>query len=264
MKTLAEIQTELQDFLLDKTNDANDLTLETPAFSKQERLGIYHNAYRLRLIDALRNDYPALEAYVGEDNFVALCQEFIAQYPSHHPSLRWFGEKLPAFLRVHTQWQHQIVVVELAEFEWAQVMAFDAADRALTTLDQVRVLQPEQWMQLQLGLHPSLQLLTCYSNAPALWNSLIKDEAAIEITTAAELQAWLIWRDDLQVVYRPLDNAEYWALATFKKQKTFAEVCGGLCEWCAEEQVPLQAAQYLQQWIRGGLVSNIIVNESNT
>jgi hypothetical protein len=61
-KTLAELQLALQDFLLGKQVDASELTLETPSFSKRERLQIYHEAYRLRLIDALRNDYLALEA----------------------------------------------------------------------------------------------------------------------------------------------------------------------------------------------------------
>ena len=127
-KSLAELQTALQDFLLDKTQNASDLTLETPAFSREERLQIYHEAYRLRLIDALRNDYPALEAYIGEENFVLVATEFIATNPSHHPSLRWFGKKLPQFLREHSEWKLHIQVAELAEFEWAQMMAFDAAD----------------------------------------------------------------------------------------------------------------------------------------
>jgi hypothetical protein len=262
-KTLAELQLALQDFLLDKTVDASALTLETPNFSKQERLQIYHEAYRLRLIDALRNDYPALEAYVGHDEFIALTTEFIAEHPSHHSSLRWLGEKLPDFLRKHAHWQEHIEVVELAEFEWRQVMAFDAADTSLATLDELRTLPPEQWMTLKLELHPSLQLMHCYSNAPTLWNSLTKDKSAVAIELTQEKQAWLMWRENLQVVYRPIDTAEAWALNAFLTQNNFADVCEGLCEWFAADQVPMQAAQYLQHWIRGGLVMAIITEHTN-
>jgi hypothetical protein len=262
-KSLAELQADLQDFVLDKTQDASDLTLETPAFSKHERLQIYHEAYKLRLIDALRSDYPALDVYVGEDVFVAVTTEFIAAHPSHHPSLRWLGKKLPEFLRNHIDWQEHIHIVELAEFEWAQAMAFDAADTSLTTLEDVRALQPEQWMTMQIAFHPSLQHLSCYSNAPHLWSTLIKDGSGnIAEETSAEVsdenQDWLIWREDLQVVYRPLDAPEAWALNTFLQQKNFADVCNGLCNWFVEAQVPMQAAQYLQQWIRSGLVVSII------
>ncbi len=256
-KTLAELQLALQDFVLDKKVDASALTLETPNFSKQERLQIYYEAYRLRLIDALRNDYPALEAYVGDDEFIALATEFIAEYPSHHPSLRWLGEKLPNFLRNHEHWEEHIEAVELAEFEWQQVMAFDAADISLASIDELRTLLPEQWMTLKLELHPSLQLIHCYSNAPTLWNALTKDKSAIAVELTRTAQAWLMWRENLQVVYRPIDTVETWTLNAFFTQKNFADVCEGLCEWIAAEQVPVQVAQYLQHWIRGGLVSSL-------
>ncbi len=256
-KTLAELQMALQDFLLDKPVDTDVLTLETPGFPKHERLQIYHDAYRLRLIDALRNDYPALEAYLGEDEFIVLTKDFIAEYPSNHPSLRWLGKALPDFLRGHIRWKERIEIVELAEFEWQQVMTFDATDTALTTIDDLRVLLPEQWMTLRLSLHPSLQLMHCYSNAPTLWNSLTKDKSSIEIELSHKAQDWLMWREDLQVVYRPIDGAEAWALKAFIAQKNFAEVCEGLCEWITADQVPMHAAQYLHHWIRGGLVIKI-------
>lgn len=256
-KTLAELQLALQDFLLGKQVDASELTLETPSFSKRERLQIYHEAYRLRLIDALRNDYPVLEAYVGEDEFITLATEFIAEYPSHNPSLRWLGEKLPNFLSKYVHSKEHIEVVELAEFEWRQVIAFDAADTSLASIDELRTLPPDQWMTLKLELHPSLQLIHCYSNAPTLWNSLTKDKSAISIELTQEKQAWLMWRENLQVVYRPIDTAEAWALNAFLTQKNFADVCDDLCEWFTAEQVPMHAAQYLQHWIRGGLVIKI-------
>ena len=195
---------------------------------------------------------------MGEDEFITLTTEFIAEYPSHHPSLRWLGAKLPEFLRNHEHWKEPIEVIELAEFEWQQVMAFDAADTSLAHIEELRTLPPEQWMTLKLELHPSLQLMDCYSNAPKLWNSLTslldKDKTAIAVELTQETQAWLMWRENLQVVYRPIDTAEAWALKAFLTAKNFADVCEGLCEWIAPEQVPMHAAQYLQHWIRGGLV----------
>jgi hypothetical protein len=257
MKNLAEIQTALQNFLLDKIPNPSDLTLETPTFSREERLHIYHEAYRLRLLDALRNDYPAVEMYLGEDNFIALAHEFIVQHPSQNPSLRWLGEKLPYFLRDHSVLKKNIALIELAEFEWAQIMAFDAADINITTMDDVRALEPAQWMNMQLAFHPSVQLLCCHSNAPALWQSGVKENLVVDAEILNEPQDWLVWREALQVVYRPLEKPEIWALQAFVNQKNFAVVCAGLCEWFVEEQVPMRAAQYLQQWIMGAMVVKI-------
>lgn len=262
-KTLAELQTELQDFLLDKKSQTDDLTLETPAFSRQDRLAIYHNAYRLRLIDALSTDFPALKYYVGEDWFEKLTTQFIQACPSNHPSLRWLGEKLPGYLRERSEWRDKNSLIELAEFEWAQITAFDAADTTPITIDDIRSLPPERWMTLQLEFHPSLQLLNFFSNAPEKWSFAIKNEmqakndTTIETKTNAEIQAWLIWREDLQVVYRPLEKPEAWALNAFLNSRNFSDVCEGLCEWLDEEKVPLQTAQYLQQWTQGGLIVKI-------
>ncbi len=90
-----------------------------------------------------------------------------------------------------------------------------------------------------------------------MWGALIKDKTEISIAVSETTQEWIVWREDLQVIYRPLEIAEAWALDTFLQQKNFSDVCSGLCEWSTEEQVPMQAAQYLQQWIQGGLVVKI-------
>ena len=258
-QSLADIQLALQNYLLGKQRDLDSLTLETPQFSREERLFIYHNAYRLRLIDALRNDYPALEMYLGEDDFVQLCGEFIAAHPSQHPSLRWLGEKFPDFLRGHEHYGTQVSVIELAEFEWAQTMVFDAADESAMDMDSLRNLQPEQWMSLELQFQDSVRLLFFETNAPAIWSSLVKEN---EVLLAEERkQAWLVSREDLQVVYRPVEEPEASAINDFLLGKNFADVCGGLCEWFEEEHVPLQAAQYLQRWIHSKLILSIKLSD---
>lgn len=262
--TLAQLQLQLQNFLLDKSDAADDLTLETPRFSRQERLQIYHAAYRLRLIEVLGKDYPALQAYLGEQQFSAMAEAYIAAHPSHHPSLRWFGQKLPEFLRNHDDWRSQIEIAELAEFEWRQAMAFDAADVELVVLDELRTLAPEHWMTLKLNFHPAVQLMHFYSNAPTLWKSLIDNENVVSADLAEDTQTWLIWRDDLQVVFRPLTPAEGWALYQFAAANNFADVCEGLCEWFPAEQVPMHAAQFLQHWINSGMIAAIAVSDTSS
>lgn len=255
--TLAELQLAVQEYLLNTSNTAEQLTLETARFPKQERLNIYYQAYRLRLIDALRHDFPALELFLGDDAFIQMASDFIAQHPSHQPSLRWLGSQLPNFLRQHNSWKTTPILADLAAFEWAQTMAFDAADRPPATLDALRKLAPEDWLQLQLQLQPCVQLQAFNSNAPELWQALIKNQSTLAVNELVTTQSWLVWREDYQVIYRPLEAAEAWALAAFASGKTFADICNGLCDWFAEAQVPMQAAQYLQQWILAGLVAGI-------
>ena len=256
--SLAELQISLQHYLLNEKNIVNEFTSETANFSRGERLGIYHEAYRLRLIDALRNDFPALEKFVGENSFIEFMDNYIAAHPSQHPSLRWFGKKLPAFLHDNENIQHHIATCELAEFEWAQVMAFDASNSNTATLDDVRTLQNTQWLTLQLEFQPALQKLHLKSNAPEIWQALTKDDDTIEPVIDDEAQDWLVWRDNLQVVYRAVDTKELWCLNAFLDGKNFSDICEGLCQWFESTEVPSRAAQYLQRWLQNGLVTKII------
>jgi hypothetical protein len=255
--SLFELQVGLQNYLLNQLNDADSITLETENFSKQERLGIYYNAYRLRLLEVLSNDFPALKLSLGDEVFETLMEEYIDRFPSHHPSLRWLGKNLPIFLRDHSVWKNHIHIIELTEFEWVQITAFDAENSSVATLDELRALEQTQWMGLELRFQSALQITQCFSNAPDTWNALIKTQEHIDVEVSEQATAWLTWRDDLQVMYRPLDSIESWCLQAFKNNGNFASVCEGLCQWFPEDQVPLKAAQHLHQWITNGLISRI-------
>ncbi|HWV15181.1 MAG TPA: DNA-binding domain-containing protein [Cellvibrio sp.] len=255
--TLAKLQQALQGYLLDQPNTLAGLTVATEKFSQQQRLDIYHSAYRLRLMDVLKNDYPALALLLGESDSEKMLLDYIAQHPSQDPSLRWLGAHLPGFLRRHAPWREQEHLCELAAFEWAQITVFDAEDTVTTTLDDLRLLDAGHWPQLQLHFHPALQLEFYFSNAPILWQALINQQGLPAITLASEAQAWLVWRNGLDVVYRSLEPAEAWSLQAFSGKQNFSSVCAGLCNYFPEDQVPLKAVHYLQQWLIDGLVVEI-------
>lgn len=255
--SLAELQHSLQDYLLKQQNTIAAMTVETEKFSRETRLAIYRDAYYLRLLAALQNDYPNLLLLLGDDAFASLMRDYIAQHPSRHASLRWVGEKVSLFLQTYGDWQGHTYLWELAAFEWAQIMAFDAQDSNPATLDDLRLLDHGQWPHLQLSFQPALQILSYCSNAPQLWHSLSNSQSPVATTITETAQHWLLWRNDLQILYRPLEQSETWCLQAFLRNENFSQVCAGLCEWFAEDEVPLKAVQYLQQWLQDGLVAEI-------
>ena len=94
----------------------------------RERMDLYAGAYRARLVDSLGVDYPGLWSMLGDEQFYALCLDYIRQHPSRHTSIRWFGDRLPAFLGKTSPYDAYPQVAEMAAFEWAQGLVFDAAD----------------------------------------------------------------------------------------------------------------------------------------
>src|SRR4030065_594600 len=105
--------------------------------SAEERLAIYANAYRLRLLEALGTDYPGLHTVLGDDEFDAMGRAYIAAHPSPYFSLRWFGDRMSESLRTTAPYEKYPVFTEMAAFQWAQSDAFDAAHSAVASINDL-------------------------------------------------------------------------------------------------------------------------------
>jgi hypothetical protein len=126
--------------------------------SSFERLEIYNRVYWFRVLDCLHDDYPGLRAILGEKKFMRLATAYLAKYPSISFTLRNLGQRLEKFLREEPQWiaPNEELALDMARFEWAQVVAFDEAARPPITPDDVLDILPSK---LRLALQPYLTLL---------------------------------------------------------------------------------------------------------
>ena len=68
---LRQLQQQLQSHLLNGDSAIAAAIVDAPPLPTLERLGIYRNAYRVRLIEALDDTYPVLHAVLGDEVFVA-------------------------------------------------------------------------------------------------------------------------------------------------------------------------------------------------
>ena len=91
MNGLRTLQRDFQRYLLHLDRAMIDQVTSTAQASAKERLGIYADAYRLRLIEVLEGDYPGVHTMVGDEQFDKLCRAYIDSYPSDNPNIRWFG-----------------------------------------------------------------------------------------------------------------------------------------------------------------------------
>jgi hypothetical protein len=92
-----------------------------------ERLEIYNRQYWFRLITAVSEDYPTLNAVLGPNRFDALVLAYLGEHPSTSWTLRDLGAKLPAFLEGHPEFggrRHRLAL-DVANLELAYVDAFD-------------------------------------------------------------------------------------------------------------------------------------------
>lgn len=222
-----------------------------------ERLGIYGEAYRLRLLEALAVDFPAVRALVGEQAFERLGLDYIAHHPSRHFSIRYFGASLSRFLAEHGVYRDRPYLAEMAAFEWSLGEVFDAADRLTITLEQMAAVPPPAWAEMRLRFHPTLRRLDLHWNVAPVWTALVQEGGSYSLTRTEAAVAWLVWRRDLRSFFRSLGPEEAWALDAARRGKPFGEWCIGLCQWVGEEQAAAQAARLLRTWVVDGLVTAV-------
>ena len=255
----AILQQDFQDYVLQGTADDEQAArfvsqiVDGPRIGAQRRLTIYADAYRARLVEVLASDYSSLKAFAGDELFADIAQAYIAAHPSRHPNARWFGGFMPDFIRkrfsARPEW------ADMAAFEWAMSLAFDAPDSELYTFEQLAALAPDDWPDLRFNANPSLQRLELFHDVAAFHLALQRDEASTEIVQWDAARPWIVWRRDLRVWYRPLEDDEAWALDFVRGGGTFAALCEGLGTWHTEDDVPLHAVGLLKAWVEDGLLA---------
>ncbi len=229
--------------------------LRSGGASPEQRLSVYVDAYVLRLLEALRTNYPALHQLLGDDDFDRMACRYLATHPPAHTSIRWFGLHLSDFLATQTPYADIPSIAELAEFEWALRHTIDAADADILTLEALQAIEPESWATLAFALHPSLSILFFEWNAPQLWNALTADEHLPE--PVAQAMHWLVYRQpNLVTGWRSATTLEITALDSINRGLSFADLCEELSHRLDDsDSTPLTAATFLKSWVDQGLVS---------
>jgi len=222
---------------------------DTPA-----RLAVYRDGYTLRLIGALRSDYPVLQAMVGDARFDELARSYVGTRRSRHPNLRWYGADFARFLCGHVD--RQDALAEMAAWEWALGSAFDAADATVVDATTLTGVPSDRWPSIAMAFHPSVRRVDLRTDAPGAWKQHHEGERPEPLVRATSMP-WLVWRRELQVMYRSMEEDEAWALNSAMAGADFARLCSGLLRWKSEETAVVAWVGFLHTWLRDGLVTSI-------
>src|SRR6478752_4288677 len=117
--SLADLQRAFQDYLLASNQGFAASVRDTRKADRTTLLDVYRDGYALRLIEVLTTDYPGVLAMAGPAGFDQMARAYIAAYPSHHPSARWYGKDLAGFLATTAPYEGSPAAAEMARFEWA-------------------------------------------------------------------------------------------------------------------------------------------------
>lgn len=246
-KDLAALQREMaaavmqpltaEDGMRAKTADGREMAAVAESFiapnsrlSSFERLEIYNRQYWYRVLGSLAEDFPGLRAVVGGRRFEALSVAYLEEHPSRSFTLRNLGSKLPDWLAAHPEQagRRPGLAVDVARIEWAFVEAFDSAERAPLTMEQIATLDGNS----RLSLQPHVSLMSLGYPADDLVLGLHKrekrqtSEAGVEhdeedqpvkLPPLRPRRTWLAaHRVDFSVYYRRLEREEFQMLVAIR------------------------------------------------
>jgi hypothetical protein len=255
---LKDFQDRFQRAILEGDDAILDDIPDGPRETKKNLLGIYRDAYPLRLIEVIGNDHEQLRSYVGEDRFRAMARAYIESCPSQHPNARWFARGLPEFLSAREPYSRQPILSELAALERALNDAFDGADAPVLSMADLVAIPPESWAQLSFVCHPTAACLVVHANVGAIWTALKAAKEPPPCTLSKNATRILVWRHDSTSMFRELTPEEAMMWEETAKGMRFGDLCQLLATYDDPPGAPGRAAGYLKDWLDAGLLSEVV------
>jgi hypothetical protein len=241
-------------------DDLDQLIESDDRLSAAERLEIYAEAYFYRILECLKEDFPATLATLGADNFQNLVTGYLIEYPPTEPSISYAGRYLADFLRHHPMGEQWPFIAELARLERMLIEVFQAAEAEALSGETLGSVVPDDWPGLAMRTHPALAIVDCEWRVDQLLHEV--DAAAGEgdqsVGDAAyEPVSILIWRHDSRVHYRALERPERAALEVASAGASFASICEAIAVECGEGDPTAPIAlinRLLARWLEDGLL----------
>jgi hypothetical protein len=225
--------------------DAARVVTPSDRMTANERLDVYRNGYKLRLVDCLRDDYPVLAGALGDEAFDELARAYIDRHPSNSPNLNYFGRHMPAFAREHAS----LFASELAALEWALVEVLHAETSPPLDVSKLQSLPLEEWAGVRFVKSDALRLFRFEHPVNAFFQARWVDEEDMAIPSPSPT-AVAVYRKDTRLWRMDLTPAMASILFPLCEGATFGDALGKLEEEITDPDALAVAAQNLMVWFR--------------
>lgn len=244
---LRELQIDFQRALFDtECQGAEWISESARGLSARDRLDIYYNAYRLRLIDVLMDTFEHTAIYLGDDWFNKLAANYVQSHHSTHTNIGLYGREFPAFLA--EQLPEDKEISELALMDWKLRRAFDGADSTvMTQLDLQQLASEGESIRLQPV--PTLTTCTQHFNTLDIWHAINQDQTPPAVEQLAEPIDMLIWRKGHSPHFRSLAKLESAAIARVCSEGTLEDIGAALEQDFPDVDVATEFGVMLHRWL---------------
>jgi hypothetical protein len=203
-------------------DDAPLVIRERGELTAPERLQIYAGMYPLRMSEALRSDFPALAALLGDRSFERLVGDYVAAHPSRSFTLARLGDHLPEFVTAWTSRRHRSLLADVARLELAAVQVFDAVETAPLDTSALKDFPVAEWTGMTLVPAPAFRLVSVHPGAVGVLDAVLEG-TPIPLKTGRGRVQVAYYRKEFVVRRRTLGPFEGSLLASLIAGETFGE-----------------------------------------
>lgn len=211
-----------------------------PRMTAEKQLAIYMDGYRIRLVQAIGSDYPALTALLGEKEFERLARDYVEQHPSQHFNLDRYPYGFAAFVtsRVDT------FAAELAMLEAVIAQVFMMEESAPCDASTLMNLTPDAFGAARLQRRAASALLA-FSYPVNAWLSAQR-EGKNPPCPAPQATFLYLYRHRNHVQRVELDEPEFLLLQAMAAEKPIGAVLDAVI--AAHPHHAKVVAANIQQW----------------
>lgn len=238
--------------------------------SGSERLGVYREQYWYRAYDSLSEDFPSLVKVLGTEAFEKFVSAYLDQFRSNSYTLRDLGRHLPQFCLEYTPFsaEQKELTFQIASFEWAEIVAFDAAEREDFDAGSLAATGAAQ---VYMSLKPHLTVLSLNWAIDEFVQKTYDTEKCVETARLnrntkqssicyprQETNFVVVYRRDQSVFYKRIDNLSYRMLLLIRAGKSLAEIAeiiGSEVVEFSEEELASAFTENFAIWMSLGWLS---------
>lgn len=164
-KSLSELQNLFYQSVVSPKNadQINSQILEKAPLSNKERLQIYQDAYQIRILHSLREDFSRVEEACGENVFEELILNFVTSTPSTVKNLAEHSEMFVNYIQTK-----QPQYLKFAKIDWAEILS----DHAIQPADSLTGAEISEEVYFTVKIHPASQLIQVENENILIFRSL--------------------------------------------------------------------------------------------
>lgn len=231
---------------------AHDVVRLSGGLSAADRLEIYAEMYPLRMVEALRADYPALASFLGDERFERLVRDYVAAHPSRSYTLARLGDRLPGFVAGWGPSRQRHLLTDIARLELAATRVFDAEDVVPLTAEALGSVPAEDFSSMRLVPVPALAVLRVCPGAIGVLDAFLA--SAPPPATAERGHAWVVFRrKGFTVFRRTLPKAAGRLMALLAEGNSLHEaVPRAIRSASGPRPSPDEVFEWFREWLRLG------------